>query len=462
MFPAFEVVRRHRPVAIVAPGLVQVSSADPGARSEQPCPRPGPSAAVQVTLPKDRGPVELVLRSGDVVLTARLDGRRVSLAVDDGRRRTEHASRRHGRTGRTATGFALILTGTVITAMTCENGAWIARGRVDLADPEDPRVETRTPSFLERLHVGHRGEAVDLRAGAFGQLGLRDVRAVTDADGHPYRDPEDEAAVWLTATSAGPGFFPMGHTSVWRLDPTTYDLAHTGDVWFRRDGLVHGDHATHLLRDGEEWLVATSTWAGFRAPAPRRDDPGVPVGVALARTHTDPRHGEPVIDADTWRLPTDALASVGVWDPHLVRRDGRWLVGFVSARKYFDFHPALAEGPALDRLTLRSAATERRATEGTTIVPLADRVVVVASDGRDNPRGLRGRYPVLDLGMREVETLRSTYGTNLPWPTLIPLGEEWLHVAFDGTPYGGRLPGYGTHGDLVVSRSCHSRGEGAS
>ncbi|MBO0841855.1 MAG: hypothetical protein J2O46_01625 [Nocardioides sp.] len=79
---------------------------------------------------------------------------------------------------------------------------------------------------------------------------------------------------------------------------------------------------------------------------------------------------------------------------------------------------------------------------------------MLASDGRDNPRGKRARYPIWDLDLQEVGALSSAYVSNLPWPTLIPHEGGWLHVAFDGTPYGGRLPGYGTHGDVVVSRSA--------
>lgn len=470
MLPDFDVVRRLRPVSLVAPSLVQVALEQPGATSEAPCRRPGPSAAVEVVC--GDGPVELSWRSGETVLTGRLDGRRVSLEVTAGGRRTTHASRRHGRTGLAVSGFALILTGTVITAMTCENASWIARGKVDLGDPDDPRVETRNETFLHGLRVGHRGVIRSLRAGAFGQLGLRDIRSVTYADGRPYRDAD--GALWLTATSAGPGFFPTAHTSTWRLDPATYELTHAGDIWFRRDGLVYGDHATHLVRDGDcdgdgdGWTIATSTWGDFRLPTRKHaaeHDAGHPVGVTLARTRADPRRSEPVVDADDWTLPTDGLASAGVWDPHLLHHDDRWLVGYVNARKYFDFHPLVAEGPSLRRLTLRAAATDRSATEGTTLLPLEDgHVLVAASDGRDNPRGLRGRYPVFDLDMREVTTLRSTYGTNLPWPTLIPVEDGWIHIAFDGTPYGGRLPGYGTHGDVVISRSvkCYSRGEGVS
>jgi hypothetical protein len=146
---------------------------------------------------------------------------------------------------------------------------------------------------------------------------------------------------------------------------------------------------------------------------------------------------------------------VGTWDPHLVRSDGRWLVGFVSARKFFDFHPALAEGETLDDLRLLAAATDRRATEGTTLLQLDGRWVVLASDGRDGRRGQRERFPVLDTALREIGTLDAPYPTNLPWPTLArddSDGGGWLMVAFNGRPEGGRLVGYGSHGDVVLMR----------
>ena len=49
--------------------------------------------------------------------------------------------------------------------------------------------------------------------------------------------------------------------------------------------------------------------------------------------------------------------------------------------------------------------------------------------------------------------LAAPYPTNIPWPTLVPVGERWLLVGFDGQPYGGPVPGYGTHGDLIFARS---------
>lgn len=433
MFPEFKIVRRLRPVTIA------VESA--------PDARPAANAAIEVTT---TGPVSLSFASGTDVLTGTYDGTNVSLRVDTGSLRTSHASRRHGRPGRGVDGFALTLTGTMLTAMTRARGTWVARARVDLAEVG---IEPRAETWLADMTMHHEGDAENVRTGAFGQLGLRDIRAVTYADGTPFVD--HDGTVLLTATSAGPGFFPTAHTSVWGLDPVTYDLVHRGALYFRRDGLVHGDHATHLVRDRDEWLVTTSTWAGFKAPDttdPRK--PWSPVGVTIAGSREDLTRGEHVLDATPLALPTD---GVGVWDPHVVRRDGEWLVGYVSAKKYFDFHPMLASGPSLDALTLRAARTDRTATEGTTLVPLGGTFVVGASDGRDNPRRIRARYPIFDLDLNEVSELRSAYVSNLPWPTLIPLGEEWLHVAFDGTPYGGRLSGYGTHGEVVLSRSIQDR-----
>ncbi|SDK33260.1 hypothetical protein SAMN05428985_103625 [Nocardioides sp. YR527] len=444
MFPEFKVVRRQRPVTIT----IESSTFS----------RPAANAAIEAACD---GPVSLSFTSGGDVLTGSYDGRRVSLTVTTGSRRTSHASRRHGRVGRGVARFALTLTGTMLTAMTYQDGVWAARARVDLTEVG---IEPREESWLAGLTAGHEGSAEEVRSGAFGQLGLRDIRVVTYADGSPFR--EDDGTLLLTATSAGPGFFPTAHTSVWALDPVTYDLVHRGALYFRRDDLVYGDHATHLVRDGDEWLVATSTWGGFKAPD--KTDPSKPwsaVGVTIARSRADLTRGEHVLDSTPLALPTESAEraesrhsrSVGVWDPHLLHRDGEWLVGYVSTKKYFDFHPVIAGGPSLDALSLRAARTDRTATEGTTLVPLDGTVVVGASDGRDNPRHVRARYPIFDLDLNEVAELRSAYVSNLPWPTLIPVGDEWLHVAFDGTPYGGRLPGYGTHGEVVLSRSTRGR-----
>jgi hypothetical protein len=150
-----------------------------------------------------------------------------------------------------------------------------------------------------------------------------------------------------------------------------------------------------------------------------------------------------VIDSRPLALPTESFRTVGVGDAHMVRTDDGWLVGYVSATKYFSFHPALAAGATLDALTLRAVATDHRQTEGTTITPVDGQWRVLASDKR------RRSYPVLDLDLRDVGTLDAAYPTNIPWPTLV--GD--LLVGFNGQEYGGRLVGYGSHGEVVLQRA---------
>jgi hypothetical protein len=172
--------------------------------------------------------------------------------------------------------------------------------------------------------------------------------------------------------------------------------------------------------------------------------------VTLARTTDDLLTGVHLLDTVPLDLPVDGLRSVGVWDPHLVDTGQGWLVGFVSATRFFRFHPALAAGPSLDALTLRGAATGLTQTEGTTLAQLDGCWRVLASDGKAR------RYPVFDLAMAETSTLRAPYSSNIPWPTLVPDGDGWLLVGFNGRPSGGPLPGYGTHGDVVFARAAGS------
>ncbi|GAA1775150.1 hypothetical protein GCM10009795_021360 [Nocardioides hankookensis] len=400
--PRFTEVGRSRPVDLLVPGSTLDEVVAPYAAAT--------------------GPGSLELTSGSDRLVARYDGDAVWLEVTTGGRTTRHRSRRSARTRGPVAEVAVALTGTHLTALTRDDGPWVARARVDL----EHRIDTHDEGWLAGLRSDAR------LAGRFGQLGLRDVRLVS---GVP------DGRVVLSATSAGPGFFDTAHTSLWELTPSTLELTHLSDVFFRRPDRpgAYGDHATHVLREGEEWLVATSTWADFDRRRPT-------VGVTLARTTADLLSGTHLLDTEPLPLPVDGLRSVGVWDPHLARTDDGWLVGFVSATKFFRFHPALAGGPSLDALTLRGAASGLVETEGTTLLHLDDGWRVLASDKRAQA------YPVFDLSLRPTGTVAAPYLSNIPWPTLVPEGDSWLLVAFDGTPYGGRVCGYGTHGDVVFMR----------
>jgi hypothetical protein len=481
VFPQFEVATRLRPVAVV--GTVSVSEEYDAAvprSASAPTPHPAPYAAVEADLTGDAPPgrLELTLTAADGVrLAVRLEPKRrdVDLEVTIAGGSTVHRSRRHGRAPVAPTRVGLALTGTHLSALSEERGHWVVRARVDL---EELGLDVRDIAWLAGLESSWSWSGDDpapvcaWRAGGFGRLGLRDLRLVTERDGSPYRPDGPGGPVLLTATSAGPGFFDTAHTSVWSIDPDTAELRHLSDLFFERPDAPggYGDHASHLVRDGDRWLVATSTWGDFDPRAK-----GASMRITLAETDADLLTGRHLLPTRELAVPTDGLASVGVWDPHLVHTGTEWLVGFVSARRFFDFHPAYAGGPSLEELTLRGAVTDRTATEGTTILRHGDGWLLLASDGPDNPRGRRAQYPVFALDgvsrlgagaprtsttedeadLRQTATLRAPYPTNIPWPTLVPpapgAGDWWL-VTFDGTRYGGALPGYGTHGDVVLLR----------
>ena len=434
--PRLEIVRRIRPVDLVAPRDVRLRAATAGVHT-----MPSVAPYVAVTTPLV-GRAELALHLGGVRLAAEYDGERVALHVG-GRRLV---SRRHGL-ARDPVDLGLSLTGTHVTAWVREGDRWVARARHDVRHD----LDTHDESSLATLAVETTAD-LPAAAGGFGQLGLRDIRVVTRADGGPVRE---DGATWLTATSAGPGFFDTGHTSVWRLGPDL-SLTHTADLFFRRPDKagVYGDHATHLVRDDDRWVVATSTWGDFEAPASRaaRRTPST-LRVTRGTSTSDLLHGTHVLDTVELPLPTDDFDSIATWDPHLLRHDGTWHVGFVSARRFFSFHPALAAGPSLDDLSLVGADPSRVATEGTTLLDVGGALLVLASDGRQGRRGQRAAFPVFDSRLREVGVLDAPYPTNLPWPSLVREGDDWLMVTFNGRPQGGELLGYGTHGDVVVMRS---------
>ncbi len=437
MLGPFAIVARRRPVDLVAPAFTSVTGHGPGGWD---LPQPAPYLAATAAT---GGPAMIRFSGRGTSVGVRLREGVLDLLVDAGGHVTDHRSRRFGTLRARPEALAATLTGTHLTGLVREDGRWRARARFDLRE----RLDTRDEDYLGSLRLDVEGDVGQVRAGAFGQLGLRDVRWVTEADGTPVRDGD---RLLFTATHAGPGFFDAAHTGVWSIDPDGWVPEHRGDLFFRRPDTpgVYGDNATHLVRDGDRWLVATSTWGDFDRPHKEAS-----VAVTLAESDADLLSGRHVLDPQYLSLPTGGLRSVGVWDPHLVRIDDRWHVGFVTASRFFRFHPALAVGDSLHSLTLTAADTTRTATEGTTLLRLDDDWRVLASDGRQGPRRKRARFPVFDLALREIGRLDAPYPTNIPWPTLARVDDGWVMLAFNGQRVGGDLVGYGSHGDLVVMTS---------
>ncbi|NUR05911.1 MAG: hypothetical protein HOQ45_02735 [Nocardioidaceae bacterium] len=441
---SFTETHRYRPVHVVAPGFVAEEHRALGAVRD--VTRSGstpaaPFAAVEVDLVRPGGVLVAGLSTEDgdrVLATCHTDTGLVTLEVRAGGRTRTLRRRTADLAGVRTFGFAVCEN--QVTALVRTGEGW--RPLVTERRKVAARVDLRDPATLAR-HAYTWGvrsgtaELGDVRAGLFGMTGLRDPHLVQHADGTPY---VEDGKAFLTWTCAGLGFFQQAHWGVFTLDladPTR--LEQVAQLYSRRDGLLLGDHAGQLVRDGDRWLVATSSWGDFGAPRPG-------VHVRHLSSTADLLRGVHLLETERTALPTD----VGSWDPGFTRVDGRWRLGFVESPSQdpFDFHPALAATDAADPfggLVRVGAATDLHQCEGPVLARVGERCWFLASDGDAR------HYPVFDLAMRRVGRLDAPYPTNIPHPQLLPHPDGgWWLVTFDGTPFDRRVMGYGGHGDVVV------------
>jgi hypothetical protein len=441
---SFTEQHRYRPFHVVAPGFIAdersaIGAVDGLSRSDAVV--QAPFAAVEVD----------VVRAGGVLVAglSTPDGDRVVATYSPVSRTVAIEIRADGRTSvvRRATvdlpeqftlGFAVCENQVTVLAMTDEWRPLLTeRAKVSAL------VDLREPATLGRYSYtwGVRSGTATLeavRAGVFGMTGLRDPHLVQHADGRPYvRDGK----VYLTWTCAGLGFFQQAHWGVFTLDladPTR--LQQVSQLFSRRDGRLLGDHAGQLVRDGDRWHVATSSWGDF-------DFDGV--HVRHLTTTEDLLSGVHLLQTEPTDLPTD----VGSWDPGFSKVDGQWYLGFVESPSQdpFDFHPALSLTSSEDPwkgLTKVGAADDLHQCEGPILARVDDRWWFLASDGAGRS------YPVFDLEMRRVGRLDAPYPTNIPHPQVLEREDgSWLMISFDGTQYAEKTMGYGGHGDVVIMGS---------
>ncbi|MDN4175038.1 hypothetical protein QWY28_18890 [Nocardioides sp. SOB77] len=446
---SLEIVDQHRPFALVAPGFAAVEgyAARPGSGSPSglelhDAGPPAPFAAVQarVTPAEGAGSAALGLASADgehVLVRWSAGTGRVTLEVRTGGRSRVLRRRTVSTTGPFGLGFAVCEN--QVTALLDTGDGWqpVLTERTKVAE----LVDLRREDVLGRYRYAWSGEDVGLEvdAGVFGMTGLRDPHLVQHADGTPY---ERDGRVYLTWTCAGLGFFQQAHWSVWSLDPADpRDMRLEAQLFGRRDGLLLGDHAGQVVRDGDRWLVATSSWGDFT--------PGS-IHVLHCETTDDLLTGVHVLDHERTPLPTEQ----GSWDPGLTRVDGAWHVGYVESpsQEPFDFHPVLARTAAAtwhEDLEPVLVADDLHQTEGPIIATVEDATWFLASDGDAR------HYPVFDLDGRRVGRLDAPYPTNIPHPQLLadPAGGWWM-ISFEGTQFAEPVMGYGGHGDVVL---LHSR-----
>ena len=446
---------RYRPFHVVAPEFVDdqrsaVGAVDGLTRSDATL--QAPFAAVEVEVQQDgegRGGSGGSGGSGGVVVAglSTSEGDRVVATYSRSRRSVTIEIRAGGRTSvvRRATadlpatfalGFAVCENQVTVLAKTDDDWRPLLTERAKVS----ALVDLRDPATLSRYSYtwGARSGSVtlgDVRAGVFGMTGLRDPHLVQHADGRPYIQ---DGKVYLTWTCAGLGFFQQAHWGVFTLDladPTR--LEQVAQLFTRRDGRLLGDHAGQLVRDGDRWHVATSSWGDF-------DFNGV--HVRHLTTTEDLTRGVHLLETEPTELPTD----VSSWDPGFTRIDGQWYLGFVESPSQdpFDFHPALSSTTSDDPwkgLSKVGAAEELHQCEGPILAHVEDQWWFLASDGDAR------NYPVFDLSMRRKGRLDAPYPTNIPHPQLLRRDDgSWLMISFDGTQYAEKTMGYGGHGDRVI------------
>jgi hypothetical protein len=443
---SFTVESRYRPFELIA--TEQGSEPDAVLDGLQLTPtRPeAPFCAVEATVADPTGRLLLGLAREDgahVLGFYDAEAGRVGIEVRAGGRTRVVRRKQVALTGSFRLAFALCENQVTVLADTGEGWRPLlterdkVRALVDLRDPEALRAHR----YAYGCDHAPGSRLTDVRWGLFGMTGIRDQHLVQHSDGTPY---VQDGKAYFTATCAGLGFFQQAHWAVFTLDLTRPErLEQVAQLFFRRDGLLLGDHAGQIVRDDEndQWIVATSSWGDF-------DFAGVHVRHTV--TTEDVLHGVHILETEPTTLPTDQSS----WDPGMTRIDGRWHVGFVESpsQKPFDFHPALAVAPAGaawdEKLELVGAATDLHQTEGPILAQVQGRWWFLASDGDAR------HYPVYDLSMRRVGRLDAPYETNIPHPQLVPLQDgSFLLVTFDGTQYAESVMGYGGHGDVLIMRS---------
>jgi hypothetical protein len=436
----FHIRAKYRPFDLIAPRFVQYDSAIGRVRS-----------ALVDTGVRPRAPYGSVLvevRSLEGTVSAGLVGNRTVLGTYDGTNVTievDGAAVASAPAALTAPfGFAVVVNENAVTVLadpTATGTGW--QPLLTARDQVRERVDLRVPDVLGQLNYGYGGDGDVLigrvRAGYFGQAGVRDPHVVQHADGRPYIK---NGKLYLTMTNAGLGFFQQAHWAVWTLDladPTRLEQVAT--LFFARDGVVLGDHAGQIVVDRGRFILAMSSWGDF-------DFKGV--HVRHVATTANVLSGVHVLATEQLALPT----TVSSWDPALTKIGGRWHVAFVESpaqQPAFVFHPALAAGPRgadYDQgLALVGADTSVDQTEGTILQRFGSTWYVLASDGDAR------QYKVYDLRMRLLGTLNAPYGTNIPHPMTVPVDGSWWLLTFDGTQYAEPVLGYGGHGDFIVMQA---------
>ena len=401
--------------------------------------------------------------------------------------------------------FAFVANENEVTALvgdsSSEIGDWRPIIKRDVFSGTNGQLDLRREEVLETYNNGFGARssngstiAFDLvRAGYYGEAGVRDPHVVQYADGTPYIKNNK---LYFTLTNAGLGFFEKAHWGVWTMDLSDYrNIEQVGNVFWRNaedPTKVLGHHAGQIILDEEKdrWIVVVSSWGDFgpqggdRALAPGTvtpNPPNPPVDILydelLPASTINLLEGVHILTGKKHPVNAVPFRTEGKWDPGLTRIDGRWYLAYVIALDLFtDFQPALARSPVGADHTVQEfvgADWEKRATEGPIIQKLGGRWRLFASCGDDEPAQFEDKYPIYFLEAENPDAapanrrlrfdgyLDAPHPTNIPHPMIVPIPirsggrrrTKYIMITFNGEQYYERLLGYGTHGHFYVMQA---------
>ncbi len=345
-----------------------------------------------------------------------------------------------------------------------------------------------------------------VRAGYFGEAGVRDPHCVQYADGTPYIKNNK---LYFTVTNAGLGFFEKAHWGVWAMDLSDYtNIEQVGNIFWYNAGqpnIILGHHAGQIIRDEQEdrWILLASSWGDFGPQGGDRGNFGTitypdeaptyepPVDVIYDELplSVNPLRGVHILEGKKHPVNAIPFPTEGKWDPGLTRINGRWYLAYVIALDLFsDFQPALARSPrGADHKAVRFVGADwgKRATEGPIIQKLGGEWRLFASCGDDEPQQFQNRYPIYFLRSSNPEVdeenrdlaeagngqglafdgyLEAPHPTNIPHPQIVPISitvngrrrTKYIMITFNGDQFFERVLGYGTHGDFFVMQATRT------
>lgn len=262
--------------------------------------------------------------------------------------------------------------------------------------------------------------------------GQADPQVIQYSDGTPYIK---DGRLYLCMTTRGFEQIPDSYQGVYSLGLVGYDLRLEGALFFgENDGVLHGYHASKVVRHGDEWLVLTTTHGGAKHT------------LAWARTEADILHGIHYLECRELDFPHNdrAGSAFNAEDPDFFydAKAKRWRLAYCALkdRSYVTY---LCESKSWNGGYRQIAVSEQDNNTGIRITSVGGKRYVL-SGGTDTTFHIY-EYPSLKYAGNFKQEFPN--GGFRGWPTIVPVRygnyERYLWITFDRGAQTGRYS-YGT------------------